>query len=436
MASRGPQLNLAGVVGLTLCSAAAGALLATSLAPVLKKRRRRRAVGEPLPKVPGAGSCIYLDVNATCPIYPDVADASAPFFREFWGNPSSPHAYGRPCKAAVTQARQQVATMLNAQPEEVCFCGCGSEADNWSILGALEMLGPARRHIVTSNIEHPAILRCIESLVKDGKCEATYVPCDEMGYVSVEAVTAAVLPGKTALVTVMLANNEVGSIQDIAAMRAQCKERDPNVLFHTDAAQACGKVDVDVQALGVDLATVVGHKYGAPKGVAALYIRAGVALPSMLKGGGQEAGRRAGTECVPLIVALGEASAIWTEQRHEIEAHMQKMRDTLLQTLRDLLGEKRLRVNGGLLAKKQTLPNTLSVGIAGVEAGKVLAALSETVAASASAACHASHTSVSEVLQAMKVPLEYAKGTLRLSVGRHTTADDIDRAARLIAAQC
>jgi len=348
----------------------------------------------------------------------------------------SPHAFGRPCKTAVSQARNQVAAMLNAKSDEIFFCGCGTEADNWAIEGTLELLGPRRRHIVTSTIEHPAILRCVEALVAAGKCESTVVPCDEMGYVSAAAISAAIVPGSTALVTVMLANNEVGSIQDIADMCRKCKERDPDVLFHTDAAQACGKIDVDVQKLGVDLCTVVGHKYGAPKGVAALYIRSQVALPSLLKGGGQEAGRRAGTECVPLIVALGEASAIWTEQSPAIRTHMRKMRDLLLKILTERLGEKGIRVNGGLQASKDTLPNTLSIGIIGIEAGKVLSALSETVAASAGAACHSSHTAVSEVLRAMNVPLEYAKGTLRLSVGRHTTAYEIERAADLIAEQC
>jgi len=437
MASRSsPALSLSGALGLSLCSAAVGAFVATSLVPVLKRRRRRRAVGSPLPKVPGAGSCIYLDVNATCPIYPDVADASAPFFREFWGNPSSPHAYGRPCKEAITKAREQVASMLNASADEIIFCGCGSEADNWSILGALELgAGQQRRHIVTTSIEHPAILVCIDALVKAGKCDVTIVPCDNMGYVAVDAVVSAVKPGVTALVTIMLANNEVGSVQNIGDMSRRCKERDPGLLFHTDAAQACGKIAVNVESMGVDLCTIVGHKYGAPKGVAALYVRKGVALPSMIKGGGQESGRRAGTECAPLIVALGEASAIWNEQQHEIQEHMGKMRDMLQSRLVELLGEQRIRVNC-LPAKKDVLPNTLSIGIKGVAASKVLEALSESVAASAGAACHASATSVSQVLQAMDVPLEYAKGTLRLSVGRHTTADEVQRAAALIAAQC
>mmetsp|Transcript_31990 Transcript_31990/g.74963 ORF Transcript_31990/g.74963 Transcript_31990/m.74963 type:complete len:448 (+) Transcript_31990:67-1410(+) len=430
-----------------LLGAAAGAAAASAVTAAIAFRRkqapkagRRWAVGEPLPRPAGSGSCVYLDVNATCPIYPDVADASAPFFREHWGNPSSTHAFGRPCRDAVAKARLQVATMIDAKPDEIVFCGCGSEADNWAILGALELKKP-RRHIVTTRIEHPAILRCVEALVKAGKCDATYVDCDSKGYVDPQKVAAAVIPGSTALVSAMLANNEVGSVQDVAQMVALCKKKDSELLFHTDAAQACGKIDVHVSQLGVDLCTIVGHKYGAPKGIAAMYIRNGVKLPSMIRGGGQEAGRRAGTECVPLIVALGEASAIWSEQGKEIAAHMAELRDLLLSRLTARLGSDRIRVNGGLGeasdVQRPTLPNTLSVAVlGGAQAGEILASLSESVAASAGAACHSSHAAISEVLAAMAVPEQAARSTLRLSVGRHTTKGEIERAAELIANAC
>eukprot|EP00971_Amphidinium_carterae_P072475 1433661-Amphidinium_carterae.2 len=363
---------------------------------------RRWKVGEPLPRHPSAGSCIYLDINATCPIYPEVAVVSSPFFSQLWGNPSSTHAFGRPCRDAVALARSQVAAMIDCQTDELVFCGCGSEADNWAILGSLELKNP-RRHIVTTRIEHPAILRCIEALVAAGKCEASYVDCDSQGFVDPAQVAAAVKPKSTALVSVMLANNEVGSVQDVETMVKLCKAKDSDVLFHTDAAQACGKIDVRVSTLGVDFCTIVGHKFGAPKGIAALYMKK--SLPPMIRGGGQEHGRRAGTECVPLIVALGEASAIWTEQGKEIEAHMTEMRDLLLDSLTAKLGQDRIIVNGAGLSKLPSLPNTLSVAVlGGPPASKVLAALSESVAASAGAACHSTHAAISEVLAAMAVP--------------------------------
>jgi len=240
------------------------------------------------------------------------------------------------------------------------------------------------------------------------------------------------------LVTVMHSNNEVGSVQDLGAISAACKAAQPAVLVHTDAAQSVGKLPVSVDSLGVDMLTLVGHKFGAPKGVAALYVRNGARkLPNFLHGGGQEAGRRAGTECVVLVVALGRAAEIAISEGAELAAHMRATRDSLESLLAAGLREAGLgevRRNGPL-REEHRLPNTLSLGIRGVRASELLVALSEDVAASAGAACHADATSISAVLRAMEVPHDYAVGTLRLSTGRHTSFDEVERAAALIIAQ-
>ncbi|KAG8458193.1 hypothetical protein KFE25_011724 [Diacronema lutheri] len=404
----------------------------------------RSAVGSALPPTPGAEGCLYLDYAATCPIYPDVAAAMAPFFSVQWGNPSSPHVFGRPTKLAVDGARARVAELLGCAPSEVVFTSCGSESDNWAILAAVELararLAPGEvPHVVTSAIEHPAVSLCVDALVREGRATVSRVGVDAWGRVS-PADVAREVNHRTALVSVMHANNEVGTLQPIAAIATAARAVNDAVLVHTDAAQSVGKVRVSVDALGVDMLTLVGHKMGAPKGVGALYVRAGLRLPSFLHGGGQEGGRRAGTECVPLIVGLGEAAAIWLEQGDEIAAHSATMRDRLLSALEGRLGHGRVRVNSPIAfgpskaGEWPSLPNVLSLGVRGARSGDVLDRLASRVAASAGAACH-SHASgqVSGVLGELKVPVEYALGTLRLSVGRHTTAREVDAAAELIA---
>ncbi|KAJ8603787.1 hypothetical protein CTAYLR_000188 [Chrysophaeum taylorii] len=395
-------------------------------------RKGRRKVGSPLPR---ESKCIYLDYAATCPIYADCADAMVPYLYSHWGNPSSGHAYGGPCRDAVAAARESIRALLNARDSsEIVWCSCGSEADNWALVGSLRARRPSRRHVVVSTIEHPAILACVDALVAAGECVATKVGCDGAGLVSARDVAAAVRPGETAVVSIMLANNEVGAVQDVGAVCRAVRAVDPEAWVHTDAAQAVGKIDVDVQALGVDMLTVVGHKFGAPKGVAALYTRRD--LPNMLLGGGQERGRRAGTEAVPNLVAMGEAARVWLEQGPEIRAHSERMRDRLRRRLETKLADLETAVNGPLGAKEfshAALPNVLSFSVNGIRAFEVLGDLRDTVAASASAACHTGSTSVSAVLEAIQVPTPYAIGTLRLSVGRHTTASEVDRAADLIA---
>mmetsp|Transcript_4579 Transcript_4579/g.9940 ORF Transcript_4579/g.9940 Transcript_4579/m.9940 type:complete len:450 (-) Transcript_4579:359-1708(-) len=399
-------------------------------------------IGSPLPKATEHGHCIYLDYQATTPVWPEVAQAATPYLTLHWGNPSSGHAFGRPCAAAVKTAREKVAMLIGAASSEVLFVSCGSEADNHAIIGALKLEEQRRAtasaqelplpHVLTSNIEHPAVTACIESLVSEGRVVATFVPADEEGRVSVDGVLAALRP-ETFLVTLMHSNNEVGSLQPVAEVAAAVRAARPSVLIHTDAAQSVGKVPLDVSSLGVDLLTLVGHKFGAPKGVGALYIKEGLALPNLLHGGSQERGQRAGTECVVLQVALGKAAQIAREELPALSAHMRHTRDLLAARLRADLGEDHVRVNGPA-DEAHRLPNCLSIGLRGVRAAELLGLLSDQLAASAGAACHTNHASVSAVLQAMNVPLEFAVGTLRLSTGRHSTVEEVDRAADLIVA--
>jgi len=377
----------------------------------------------------------------------EAAAAAEPFLRLHWGNPSSGHAFARPCAAEVVRARVAVAELIGAHEDEILFTGCGSEADNHAIVGALEAEEARRReglfngmaplpHVVTSNVEHPAIEQCLEALRAAKRLTITYVPVDGEGRVSSSAIAAAVTR-ETFLVTVMHSNNEVGSINPLeeisAAVRAS-PEWPSHGLIHTDAAQSIAKVDTDVGALGVDLMTIVGHKFGAPKGVAALYIKRGLQLPKLLHGGGQEAGRRAGTEAVVMLAALGEAARLAKAEAGPLRAHMRRTRDLLHTLLLEGLPTGPTRVIGPA-DDAHRLPNTLSIGLQHVRSSALLASLSEQVAASAGAACHTSAASISSVLRAMDVPAEFAVGTLRLSTGRHTTEDEVRRAAKLIIAE-
>lgn len=403
-------------------------LAVTFVAAVAQALRLRRRGPKALPQ---QKNCVYLDYAATCPIYPEVGDAMLPYLYSHWGNPSSSHAYGAPCRDAVTKARASVAALVNARSTEITFCSCGSEADNWAIVASLR---DDRTHVVVSTIEHPAILACVDALETEGRCTVTRVGVDGRGLVDPVQVAAAVRPGKTALVSIMLANNEVGAVQPLQDIVARVKAVDPEVLVHTDAAQAVGKIDVDVATLQVDYLTLVGHKFGAPKGVAVLFHRENAPLPPLLYGGGQEGGRRAGTEAVPNLVALGVAADIWLAEGSWIAAHSAKQRDALRATLEAKLGASRCAVNGPLGAgdTNNALPNVLSFAVRGCVASSVLAAVKDEVAASASAACHSGTTAVSAVLRAVSVEQELAVGTLRLSVGRHTTDADVRRAADVL----
>lgn len=369
---------------------------------------------------------IYLDYNATTPIAREVADAMAPYLYGHFGNPSSPYAYGATTKRAVEAARAQVAGLLGCDPSEVIFTSGGTESNNYAIKG-VALAGRARgNHVITSAVEHPAVIEVCRWLEGQG-FRITVLPVDAHGLVDPAALDRALTP-ETLLVTVMHANNEVGTIQPVAELAALAHRH--GALMHTDAAQSLGKIAVDVAALGVDLLTVAGHKLYAPKGVGALYVRSGVQLEGLIHGAGQEGGRRPGTENVLLAVGLGHACAIAARDLDENEGHFTTMRDRLQEALVRAVGEEAVRRNGHPEAR---LPNTLSLSFRGVEANTLLAEVSDEVAASAGAACHADEVEVSAVLQAMRVPTDWAMGTVRFSVGRGTTAEQIDRAAAVVA---
>jgi cysteine desulfurase len=378
---------------------------------------------------------IYLDYNATTPVDPAVAEAVTHALRELWGNPSSSHAYGKSAHDAVEKARSQVAALIGAHSDEVVFTGGGSEASNQAIKGTClrrprgfvaRLFGgrsPDAVHVITTAVEHPATLQPVEFLRKLGT-EVTILPVDKFGMVDPDDVGRALNP-RTRLVTVMHSNNEVGTIMPVKEIAAVCRER--GVLVHTDCAQSLGKVPVDVNDLGVDLLTIAGHKVYAPKGVGALYVRRGVQLEPLIHGAGHESGRRAGTENVPYIVGLGKAAEIARESLSTATAKLKQLRDRLHDKLKAALGEK-LVLNGH---PEERLPNTLNVSFLG-HIGSELLAKVPGIAASTGSACHEGKIARSLVLCAMNAPLEVNHGAVRLTVGRYTTEEEIDRAAEML----
>jgi len=368
-------------------------------------------------------SPIYLDYNATTPHDPEVIAAMKPYLEEAFGNPSSGHWYGSIPREAVMQARHRVAALLNCRSEEIIFTSGGTESNNHAIKGVAYAYRNQGNHIITSQIEHPAILEVCKYLENDG-FEITYLPVDEQGLVRVSDVAAAVT-SRTILITIMHANNEVGTIQPIAEISGLAKKH--GILVHTDAAQSLGKIPAEVDTLGVDLLSVAGHKIYAPKGIGGLYIRNGVEVAKFMHGAEQESGRRAGTENVLQIVGLGKACEIARRDLVKNGNHMQAMRDRLYEGLKEKC--EPVRLNGH---PHQRLPNTLSLSFHDREANRILENIGLEIAASAGAACHSDTVEVSHVLAAMQVPMVWAKGTLRLTTGRHTTEDDIDRAVQVI----
>jgi cysteine desulfurase len=368
-------------------------------------------------------SRIYLDHNATTPIDPRVAAAMTPFLHTHFGNPSSGHAFGTTAKKAVEGARGQVAAMLGCRVDEVVFTSGGSESNNYAIKGAAYARRDAGNHIVTSSVEHPAVSEVCRFLERHG-FKITWLPVDEYGLVDPKDVAEAITP-QTILITIMHANNEVGTVEPISEVAAIARKR--GVLLHSDCAQSVGKIPVRVDDLGVDLLSIAGHKLYAPKGVGALYVRSGVELEKLIHGADHERNLRAGTENVLEIVGLGEACAMVSEHLDDYASHMAQMRDRLETGLEDRFPS--IRINGH---REKRLPNTLSVSFRGLEANTIVSELSEAVAVSAGAACHADRVDVSAVLEAMKVPVEEAMGTIRLSTGRGTTTDEIDRALEAI----
>ena len=365
---------------------------------------------------------VYLDYNATTPIDPEVAAAMQPYLLEHFGNPSSGHIYGRRTHEAVETARQQVASILQCDPEEVIFTSGGSESNNYAIKGAVWAHRNQGKHIITSTVEHPAVIEVCKYLETKG-FEVTYVPVDADGLIDLQALERAIRP-ETILITVMHANNEVGTIQPISEIARLAKSR--HILLHTDAAQSVGKIPTSVDALGVDLLTVAGHKVYAPKGIGVLYLRRGTQLEKLMHGADHERNHRAGTENVLGMVGLGKACEIAARDLAQNMAHMQHMRDRLENGIRQRI--KALKINGHA---ERRLPNTLSISFPHLEANRLLEVM-EGVAASSGAACHSGDVKVSAVLAAMQVPLTYAMGTLRFSTGRMTTAADIDRAVDVV----
>jgi cysteine desulfurase len=369
------------------------------------------------------GKPVYLDYNGTTPHDPEVMEAMRPFLDEEFGNPSSSHWYGIAPKRAVIQARKQVASLLNCDPQEIIFTSGGTESNNHAILGIAFENRHKGNHIITSQIEHPAVLEVCRFLEENG-FRVTYLPVDKFGMVSVSNVEASITP-ETILVTIMHANNEVGTIQPVEEIAKLARTR--GIIVHTDAAQSMGKIPTDVKTLGIDLLSVAGHKLYAPKGIGALYVRNGITLRKFMLGAGQEVGQRAGTENVLEIVGLGKACEIALRDLEKNAASMKHTRELLHNGLKKRL--KKVRLNGH---PEKRLPNTLNLSFLGLEANRILEEIGLDVAASAGAACHSDQVQISHVLEAMGVPLEWAKGTLRFTTGRMTTEEEIARAVGVI----
>jgi cysteine desulfurase len=369
---------------------------------------------------------IYLDYNATTPLTPTVIAAMRPFLEKYFGNPSSNHPHGRIAKDAVETARVQVAGLIGAAPEEIIFTSGGTEANNIAIQGVAQAHISKGKHIITSAVEHPAVTEVCAHLSSQG-FHITTLPVDAYGQVAPQDLSAALIP-ETILVSIMHANNEVGTLQPIQTLTHLAHQA--GALFHTDAAQSVGKIPVNVNDLGVDLLSIAGHKLYAPKGVGALYVRHGVPLNKIIFGASQERNLRPGTENVLEIVGLGAAAEEARQNLPERTQHLKSMRDRLHAGLESILPRGKLRLNGH---PDQRLPNTLNISLLNIEASTLLEMISGSVAASAGAACHADHIEVSSVLKAMGVPLEWAKGALRFSVGSMTTGEEIDRAVEVVA---
>ncbi len=362
---------------------------------------------------------LYFDYNATTPVDPEVADAVEPYLCEHFGNPSSNHVFGQRAHDAVEQARTQVAALIGAKPAEIIFTGCATEANNLALLGVARALKGRGRHLITSAVEHPAVAAPIKYLREHG-WEVTVLPVDATGRVAPTDLAAA-LRDETVLVSVMHANNEVGTLQPIGELATLAKRR--GAVFHTDAAQSVGKVVVDVEALGVDLLTLAGHKFYAPKGIGALYVREGTAIEPILFGAGHEHGLRPGTENVPHIAGLGAAAKLARRRLPEVTDHLRSRRDILHQHLAAAIPG--LILNGH---PEERLPNTLNVSFPGVS-GRKLLECTPSVAASVGSACHEETDVVSGVLGVMGIGGDRAGGAVRLSIGEPTTDEEIGLAA-------
>ena len=362
---------------------------------------------------------IYVDNAATTPISKEVLDAMMPWLTEGYGNASSIYSKGREAGWALKDAREKIAAAFGASPSEIYFTSCGSESDNWAIKGAAAAMAKrGKKHIITSAFEHHAVLHSCEALEKQG-FEVTYVPVHENGVVRVEDIEAAIRPD-TGLVTIMYANNEIGTIQPIKEIGALCRER--KIWFHTDAVQAVGHVPINVEEQNIDMLSLSGHKIHAQKGVGMLYIRRGISLPNLIDGGGQERGKRAGTENVAAIVGLAKAVEIATANIEERAAKTKVLRDKLID---NILKIERTRLNGD---REKRLPGNVNISIEGIEGESLLLLLdAKGICASSGSACTSGSLDPSHVLLAIGRPHEVAHGSLRLSLCEWSTDEDVDR---------
>jgi cysteine desulfurase len=361
---------------------------------------------------------VYLDNAATTALSPKVLEKMMPYLTDIYGNASSPHSFGQTARIGVEHAREQVARAINADPSEIVFTGCGTESDNTVLFGVVERYAKKGDHIITTNVEHHAILHSCAALEKKG-IKVTYLPVDKDGLVTPEQVRDAITD-KTILVSVMFANNEVGTIMPIPEIAAVCHEK--GVLFHTDAVQAAGHIPIDVKAMGIDMLSISGHKFHGPKGVGVLYERKGIRLPSYIIGGEQEKGRRAGTENVAGIVGLGEALELAVTNMSETSARMTRMRDRLIDGIEATIPE--VKLNGH---RTKRLPNNVNFSIKYIEGESILLMLDMAgIAASSGSACTSGSLDPSHVLLALGLTHEVAHGSVRLTLGDDTTDEDID----------
>ena len=360
---------------------------------------------------------IYLDNNATTAVAPEVLAAILPYLGELYGNPSSMHSFGGQVGEAVDTARERIAALLGAGPDEIIFTSCGSESDNTAIWSALQTQ-PEKRHLITTRVEHPAVLNVVQYWERQGY-HVTLLGVDGKGRLDLDEYAAA-LSDDTALVSIMFANNEVGDIYPIQAMAEMAKER--GILFHTDAVQAVGKTPIDLRHLPVDMLSLSGHKIHAPKGIGVLYVRKGVRFRPFLRGGHQERGRRAGTENVPYIVGLGMAAQLSSDHMQEERVNVARLRDKLENGLLERIPD--CMVNGDV---ENRLPNTSNIAFKNVEGEAILLMLDRLgICASSGSACTSGSLEPSHVLRAMGVPFNYAHGSVRLSLSRYTTEEDVD----------
>lgn len=362
---------------------------------------------------------VYLDNNATTPIHPDVAEAVQPFFRGLFGNPSSLHFAGRDVKESFEKARDQIAAMIGAATDEVVITSCGTEASNHAIKGAAYAGGTKKRHIVTSTVEHPAVLNVCKYLETRGFA-VTYLPVDGHGLVDPDDVKNAIRED-TVLVSIMYANNETGTVMPIAEIGRLTRDR--GIVFHSDMVQAIGKVGIDVESLGVDLASFSGHKVYAPKGVGALFVRRGLAIENLIHGGNQESGRRGGTENIIGIVAFGKACEVIRSEMTETAERMEELRGRLLKGILERIDD--VRLNGHPVKR---LPNTLNLSFEFVESESLLISLDmQGIAASSGSACSSGSSEPSHVLTSMGIPSQTCQSALRFSLGRENCQEDVER---------